>query len=120
MKLLVIEDELLIANNLIRMVKELEPEVEISGPLTSVRESKAWLKVNGYPDLILSDIQLSDGVSLDIFNTGDIACPVIFTTAYNQYAIRAFKVNSIDYLLKPIDSKELLQAFRKYHMLYSK
>ena len=120
MKVLVIEDELLIANNLIRMVKELEAEAEIFGPLTSVRESKAWLKENGYPDLILSDIQLSDGVSLDIFTPVEPACPVIFTTAYNQYAIKAFKVNGIDYLLKPIDINELSVSFRKYHMLHSK
>jgi two-component system, LytTR family, response regulator len=120
MKVLVIEDELLIADNLIRMVKEIEPGVEILGPLVGVAESKAWLKKNGYPDLILSDIQLADGVSLDIFSTEEPGCPVIFTTAFNQYAIRAFKINSIDYLLKPVDAEELAQAFRKYHMLYSK
>ena len=120
MKVLVIEDELLIAENLIRMVREIEPDAEISGPLVGVEESREWLKKNGYPDLILSDIQLSDGVSLDIFSSDEPGCPVIFTTAFNQYAIRAFKINSIDYLLKPIDQKDLAQAIRKYHMLYSK
>lgn len=120
MKVLVIEDELLIAANLIRMVREIEPDAEIFGPLVGVKESLEWLKVNGYPDLVLSDIQLSDGVSLDIFSADEPGCPIIFTTAFNQYAIRAFKINSIDYLLKPIDQKDLLQAFKKYHMLFSK
>ena len=75
---------------------------------------------NQQPDLILSDIQLADGISLDIFAADRPECPIIFTTAYDEYALRAFKVNSIDYLLKPIDRKELQDAFQKFHLLQSK
>ena len=78
------------------------------------------MAANEQPDLILSDIQLADGVSLDVFSGGKVKCPIIFTTAYNEYALRAFKVNSIDYLLKPIDKKELKLAFEKFHLLQSK
>jgi DNA-binding LytR/AlgR family response regulator len=85
-----------------------------------VKETKEWLLNHPQPDLILSDIQLADGISLDIFSGNTPECPIIFTTAYNEYAIRAFKVNSIDYLLKPIDKKELQQAFQKFYLLQSK
>ena len=120
MKVLVIEDEPLVARNLIRMVKEIEPDAEISGPLASVQESRQWLAEHPVPDLIMADIQLADGVSLDLFGLNEPGCPVIFTTAFNEYAIRAFKVNSIDYLLKPIDKPELETAFQKFHLLVSK
>ena len=120
MKILIIEDEPLVAISLAKLVKELEPGATINGPLASVRESKQWLAANPQPDLILSDIQLSDGISLDIFSNDQPTCPVIFTTAYNEYAIRAFKINSIDYLLKPIDKKELQGAFQKFHLMQSK
>jgi DNA-binding LytR/AlgR family response regulator len=120
MKILLIEDEMLVAESLVRQVKQVEPGVEITGPLSTVKESLAWLAANPLPDLILSDIQLADGISFDIFSTAKVNCPVIFTTAYNEYAVRAFKVNSIDYLLKPIDKKELAAAFDKFHLLQSK
>lgn len=120
MKILVIEDELLVAESLIRQVKQVEPDAVLIGPLPSVKASLHWLSENPQPDLILSDIQLADGISLDIFSEYKIHCPVIFTTAYNEYAIRAFKVNSIDYLLKPIDKEELAAAFQKFHLLQSK
>jgi len=120
MKILVIEDEYLVAESLIRLVKQLEPGATIIGPLESVREAKQWLQTNPSPDLILSDIQLADGISLDIFHDEQPVCPIIFTTAYNEYAIRAFKVNSIDYLLKPVDRKELQAAFQKFYLMQSK
>lgn len=120
MNVLVIEDEALVARNLIRMVREIEPDAEVNGPLAGVEESRQWLATHPVPDLILADIQLADGVSLDLFGLNEPGCPVIFTTAFNEYAIRAFKVNSIDYLLKPIDKTELENAFRKYHLLASK
>lgn len=120
MKILVIEDELLVAESLMKMVKQLEPSAELIGPIPTVKASLKWLGENIHPDLILSDIQLADGISLDIFYERKISCPVIFTTAYNEYAIRAFKVNSIDYLLKPVDKKELQEAFQKFHLLQSK
>ncbi len=120
MKILIIEDELLVAESMVKLVKQLEPAAEISGPLQSVKHSNKWLLENPQPDLILADIQLADGISFDIFSENKIDCPIIFTTAYNEYAIRAFKVPSIDYLLKPIDKKDLQIAFDKFHLLKSK
>jgi len=120
MKILVIEDEILVAESLMKQVRQVEPSAELIGPLPTVKASLKWLSENPRPDLILSDIQLADGISLDIFSEYKLHCPVIFTTAYNEYAIRAFKVNSIDYLLKPIDKKELAAAFQKFHLLQSK
>lgn len=120
MKILVIEDEILVAESLMKQVRQVEPSAELIGPLPTVKASLKWLSENPQPDLILSDIQLADGISLDIFSEYKLHCPVIFTTAYNEYAIRAFKVNSIDYLLKPIDKKELAAAFQKFHLLQSK
>ena len=120
MKVLVIEDEPLVAESLMKQVRQVEPTAELTGPLPTVKASLKWLAENPQPDLILSDIQLADGISLDIFSESKINCPVIFTTAYNEYAIRAFKVNSIDYLLKPIDKNELAAAFQKFHLLQSK
>lgn len=119
MNILVLEDEPLVAASLIKLVKQLEPEATISGPVESVAEAQQILS-SSTPDLIISDIQLADGISLDVFTSSKVQCPVIFTTAYNEYAIRAFKVNSIDYLLKPIDKKELQQALDKFHLLKSK
>lgn len=120
MNILIIEDEPLVAVSLAKLVRELEPEAMLDGPLAGVRESKDWLAMHAKPDLILADIQLADGISFDIFSDSHINCPVIFTTAYNEYAIRAFKVNSIDYLLKPVDRKELQMALHKFHQLQSK
>jgi len=109
-----------VAISLAKLVRELEPGVVIHGPLASVRESKEWLSSHPQPDLILSDIQLADGISLDIFADDKPGCPIIFTTAYNEYAIRAFKVNSIDYLLKPIEKKELELSLHKFRQLQAK
>jgi len=120
MKVLIIEDEPLVAVSLINLVKELEPSAAVEGPIGSVRETIEWLNKNALPDLILSDIQLSDGTSLDIFSGNKPSCPIIFTTAYDEYAIRAFKVNSIDYLLKPIEKAELQNAFQKFYLMQSK
>jgi DNA-binding LytR/AlgR family response regulator len=120
MKILIIEDEPFVAVSLTKIVRELEPEAELVGPLGSVTDASEWLSKNPHPDLILSDIQLADGISLDIFSGGKILCPIIFTTAYNEYAIKAFKLNSIDYLLKPVDKNELKAAFQKFHLLQSK
>lgn len=119
MNILILEDEHLVAESLIRLVKQIEPAAVIEGPLTSVSEATMYL-ARQTPDLIISDIQLADGISLDVFNDTKIQCPIIFTTAYDEYAIRAFKVNGIDYLLKPIDKKELKAAFDKFHLLQSK
>jgi len=117
MKILIIEDEMLVARDLKNLVARLEPEAEVLGPLASVSASRSWFSAHPAPDLILSDIQLSDGISFDIFENLNLHCPIIFTTAYDAYAIRAFKLNSIDYLLKPIDVGELKGALAKYRDL---
>ena len=115
MTILIIEDEPLVAVSLVKLLKQLEPDAIIHGPVGSVTEGRKWLQQQAIPDLILSDIQLSDGISLDIFDNNDISCPIIFTTAYNEYAIKAFKLNSIDYLLKPVDKADLEAALKKFH-----
>lgn len=120
MNILVIEDEALVALSLMELVRSLEPSCVLEGPLVSVQQSIQWLKTHAAPDLILCDIQLADGIGLDIFTELPLDCPIIFTTAFNEYAIRAFKLNSIDYLLKPVDKKELAAAFQKFHLLQSK
>src|SRR5262245_25544854 len=117
MKVLIIEDEPLAARDLMKNITEVHPGTEVLGVLSSVKEANAWFDGHIMPDLILSDIQLSDGISFEIFESRHIKCPLIFTTAYDAYAIRAFKLNSIDYLLKPIDKKELAAALEKFHSL---
>lgn len=120
MNILVIEDEALVALSLMELVRSLEPFAVLEGPLVSVQQSVQWLKTHAAPDLILCDIQLADGISLDIFTDLPLDCPIIFTTAFNEYAIRAFKLNSIDYLLKPVEKNELASAFQKFHLLQAK
>jgi two-component system, LytTR family, response regulator len=117
MRVLIIEDEPLVAKDLQNRIKNLEARVEILDVVSSVAQARRWFETHPAPDLILSDIQLSDGISFDIFESMHVQCPVIFTTAYDEYAIRAFKLNSIDYLLKPIDEVELQRAFAKYKSL---
>jgi two-component system, LytTR family, response regulator len=120
MKILILEDEILIAKGLIVLIKQLEPQAEIIGPMASVRETIAWLEQNQTPDLVLADIQLSDGVSFNALEKLNPKTPVIFTTAFDEYALKAFRLNSIDYLLKPIDEEELKRAFEKFHLLKEK
>ncbi len=120
MKFLVVEDEKLAADRLIVMVKEIVPESELLGRADSIKSTVRWLQTNPSPDLIFLDIQLADGISFKIFDLVKIEVPVIFTTAFNEYAIRAFKVNSIDYLLKPIDKEDLEKALDKFHRLFKK
>ncbi|WP_435356956.1 LytR/AlgR family response regulator transcription factor [Emticicia sp. SJ17W-69] len=117
MKILLIEDEPLVAKNLENLVKDIEPSAILLATIGSVNEALEWFKQYPEPSLVLSDIQLSDGVSFDIFQEIQPQCPIIFTTAYDEYAIQAFKLNSIDYLLKPIDKDELKNAFDKYKRL---
>lgn len=118
MKILIIEDEIRAAQQLQSMLKENDPSVEILGTLDSVEDSIAWLKSNHLPDLLFMDIQLADGLSFEIFNSISIEAPIIFTTAYDQYSIKAFKVNSVDYLLKPLVEEDLRNALNKYRKLY--
>jgi len=111
---LIIEDEDIAAKRLISMLKKILPEIEILGPLESVSESIRFFTCNPQPDLIFLDVQLADGMSFEIFDTVQILSPVIFTTAYDEYAIKAFLVNSIDYLLKPISEEKLQMSIQKY------
>lgn len=119
MTILIIEDEPLVAKNIEKLVRELLPDAHLHGPLASVENALKWLDKHPEPDLILADIQLADGVSFDIFQERPLHCPIIFTTAYDDYAIRAFKLNSVDYLLKPIDKQELKKSFDKFQRWYS-
>jgi DNA-binding LytR/AlgR family response regulator len=119
MKALIIEDEELIAAELKVKIQTVAPDADIIDVLPSIKTAKKWFMQNAEPDLIFMDIQLNDGVSFEIFDVYKISCPVIFTTAYDEYAIRAFKVNSIDYLLKPINEDELRNAIDKSRRLQS-
>ncbi|WP_111308399.1 LytR/AlgR family response regulator transcription factor [Confluentibacter sediminis] len=112
MNVIIIEDEKPSARRLQRMLEQLDLKTETM--LHSVEESLEWFQKNEHPDLIFLDIQLSDGLSFEIFENIDIKSAVIFTTAYDEYALQAFKLNSIDYLLKPIDDDELAKAVKKY------
>ena len=112
MRVIIIEDEKPSARRLQRMLSELDMEAETL--LHSVEESLEWFQNNEHPDLIFLDIQLSDGLSFEIFETIDIKSAIIFTTAYDEYALQAFKLNSIDYLLKPIDSDDLKKAVDQF------
>ena len=119
MKALLIEDEIMAAQTLQKLLGEVSPETEIIAVLESIEDSVAWLEENPMPDLMFMDIHLADGSSFAIFDQVDITCPVIFTTAYDEYALKAFEVNSIDYLLKPISKDALEHAMSKYHNLTS-
>ena len=118
-KVLIIEDERLAAEKLERMVSNLKPGWTVLGPIETVNHAVKWLNSNPSPDLILMDIQLADGISFEIFELVDVKSPVVFTTAFDEYAIRAFKVNSIDYLLKPIDPDALETALKKFERISS-
>lgn len=113
MTVLIVEDEPLAAQRLEKLVQELMPEATVAARLDSIVRAVAWLKQHT-PDLILMDIQLADGISFSIFEQCDVRSPVIFTTAYDAYALKAFKVNSIDYILKPVDRDELGAALAKF------
>ena len=112
MNIIIIEDEKPAARYLERMLKNID--IEVDAMLYSVEESLEWFQHNPQPDLIFLDIQLSDGLSFDIFEQIEIKSAIIFTTAYDEYALQAFKLNSIDYLLKPIDAVELQKAVEKF------
>ena len=118
MKVLVIEDENSVAQNLCDILKEIDPTIEVLAILESVDESVAWLEHHPKPDLGFFDIRLADGDSFEIFEQREVHFPIIFTSAYDEYAIKAFKVNSVDYLVKPIDKADLETALGKYKSIY--
>ena len=114
MKILIVEDETVAYENLINILAEIDPSIEVIGNTESISQTVFWLQTNPAPDLILMDIHLSDGSAFSIFESIEVETAIIFTTAYDEYAIDAFKLNSIDYLLKPIKADELKRALLKF------
>lgn len=119
MNVLIIENEKLAAGRLTRLLQSINPDLTISAILETVESSINWMEENEKPDLILMDIQLDDGLCFEIFETIHVDTPIIFTTAYDKYTLKAFKVNSVDYLLKPIDKNELVLALDKFKNLHA-
>ena len=117
MKAIIIEDETLAAQALQKLLAKVSPTTEVLAVLETIEESVAWLTDNPTPDLLFMDIHLADGSSFASFDQVNVTCPVIFTTAYDEYALKAFEVNSIDYLLKPINKTALQRAMRKFEGL---
>lgn len=118
MKILIIEDEELAVKKLYKTLLSIDNTIEIQATADSIATSVEWLQNNDAPDLILMDIELLDGQSFEIFNQVEVNSPVIFTTSYDEYALKAFKVNSIDYLLKPIQKEDLSAALEKYRKMF--
>lgn len=117
MNILIIEDEKPAADRIMKMLKEVEPDAVFPAVLDTVRSSVEWLTQNTSPDIIIMDIHLADGQSFSIFKQVQISSPVIFTTAYDEHALEAFRVNSIDYLLKPVKKEDLQRALAKWKNL---
>ena len=117
MKILIVEDEELAVKKLQKTLEAVSPEAEVVGFADSIHSAVNWLQENPQPDLILMDIELADGQSFEIFNLTEVKSPVIFTTSYDEFALKAFKVNSVDYLLKPIQKEELRAALDKFKKL---
>ena len=118
MKVLIIEDEAPAFRRLEKILKEIDSSIDILEVFDSIEDTVSWLKNHSAPELIFMDIQISDGVSFQIFDKAEVKSPVIFTTAFDDYMLKAFKVNSIDYLLKPIKKEELETALNKYKNLH--
>ena len=113
-RILMLEDEEPAAKRLQKLIKETEPDAEVIAVIDSISSARNWLQQNATPDLMLVDIHLADGISLELFKQTDVQCPLIFTTAFDEYALQAFKLNSIDYLLKPVKKEELQNALVKF------
>lgn len=117
MKALIIEDEKAAVRNLKALLTEVAPDMEVLAVLDSIMDSIEWLRTHPMPELVFMDIHLADGSAFEIFEHVDITCPIIFTTAYDEYALKAFKVNSVDYLLKPIDQGDIARSLDKLERL---
>jgi DNA-binding LytR/AlgR family response regulator len=118
MNVLVIENEKPAADKIIRLLKKIDSSIVVLSVIETIEEAINWFQADNHPDLVLMDIQLDDGLCFEIFETINIEAPVIFTTAYDEYTLKAFKVNSVDYLLKPVEEEVLkvsLQKFKKFH-----
>ncbi|MBP6624517.1 MAG: response regulator transcription factor [Chitinophagaceae bacterium] len=120
MKAVIIEDEEIISKVLESKIKNVADDIQILTILPSLKTAKKWFAENAEPDLLFMDIQLSDGISFEIFNHFELKCPVIFTTAYDEFAVQAFKVNGVDYLLKPVNEDELSKAINKCKAIIKK
>jgi two-component system response regulator LytT len=119
MNILIVEDEDLAVKKIQKTLSSVDSEAVITGITDSIKSTVEWIQQNPQPDLILMDIELADGQSFEIFNLVEIKSPVVFTTSYDEYALKAFKVNSIDYLLKPVQKDELQAALNKYKKMKS-
>lgn len=119
MKILIVEDEKLAIEHLELLLQRYDPTIEIVGKAQSVQAALKWFEQNEVPDLAFFDIQLADGLSFEILEKAMVRCPIIFATAYDEYTLQAFKVNSIDYLLKPYDLEDITTALEKYKNLKS-
>lgn len=117
MRAVIIEDEKIAADSLKNLICQLDENIEVVAMLQTVEDSVEWLDNNKHPDILFVDIHLADGSSFSIFEKTDVKCPIVFTTAYDEYALKAFEVNSIDYLLKPINKDDLQRALNKYNNL---
>jgi two-component system, LytTR family, response regulator LytT len=119
MKVFIVEDERLGLDRLIKLLQEVDPDITVIGYVETVKSAIWWLENNPAPDIIFMDIELADGQCFEIFNKIEVKSPIIFTTSYDEYALRAFKVNSVDYLLKPVRREDLAQSLNKYRSLKS-
>lgn len=117
MNILIVEDEDLAVKKLKKILLSVEESANVVGVTDGIKSTVEWLHANAQPDLILMDVELADGQSFEIFNLTEVNSPVIFTTSYDEFAIKAFKVNSLDYLLKPVQKEELQAALNKYKKL---
>jgi DNA-binding LytR/AlgR family response regulator len=118
MRVLIVENEKPASDRIIRLLKKIDPAISVLEVLESVEGTINWLPINESPDLILMDIQLDDGLCFEIFEAVNVEIPVIFITAYDEYTLKAFKVNCVDYLLKPVEEKLLSNAIMKYRRLF--
>lgn len=117
MKVLIVEDEERNENKLMRLLHQIDPTIEVLAVVEAIQSAVSWLQTHADPDLIFMDIRLEDGLCFEIFEQIQVNIPVIFTTSYDEYALKAFKVNSIDYLMKPVQEEDLVQALAKYKSL---
>jgi two-component system, LytTR family, response regulator LytT len=115
MNILIIEDEIHTAKRLAQIIMEVEPHATVVAQLTSIEQAIKWFENHPPPDLIFQDIRLSDGLCFDIYQSVIVNSPIIFTTAYSEYALESFKLNSIDYIVKPYDKKDIRKVFEKFH-----
>ena len=118
-KVLIIEDEVAASKRLQKLMAELMPDAEVANTLVSISSAVTWFQSNSQPDLVFADIHLADGSSFEIFKQVKVECPIIFITAYDQYALEAFKLNSVHYLLKPIKKEELTEAIARFRKTQS-